>query len=102
MQGEWFTITPRDAMRRVSFPSRGTQCVGYFHQWMQFDTAVYGIVEKEDGSVLTIRMQHIRFVDEETDDYIWNELSKVYNMEGVPDAAMEIIGNLMLREKGHE
>ena len=31
-----------------------------------------------------------------TNDQIWDELSKVYNMPDVPDEAKEIIGNLML------
>ena len=31
-----------------------------------------------------------------SNDEIWNELSKVYNMPDVPDEAKEIIGNLML------
>ena len=31
-----------------------------------------------------------------TSDQIWEELSKVYNMDSVPDEAKEIIGNLML------
>ena len=31
-----------------------------------------------------------------TNDQIWKELSKVYNMPNVPDEAKEIIGNLML------
>jgi len=31
-----------------------------------------------------------------TNDQIWEELSKVYNMPDVPDEAKEIIGNLML------
>lgn len=31
-----------------------------------------------------------------TNDQIWEELSKVYNMPDVPDKAKEIIGNLML------
>lgn len=29
-------------------------------------------------------------------DQIWKELSKVYNMDSVPDEAKEIIGNIML------
>ena len=31
-----------------------------------------------------------------TNDQIWEELSKVYNMPDVPEEAKEIIGNLML------
>ena len=31
-----------------------------------------------------------------SNDEIWAELSKVYNMQDVPDKAKEIIGNLML------
>lgn len=31
-----------------------------------------------------------------SNDQIWKELSKVYNMPDVPDEAKEIIGNLML------
>lgn len=31
-----------------------------------------------------------------SNDQIWEELSKVYNMPDVPDKAKEIIGNLML------
>ena len=31
-----------------------------------------------------------------SNDQIWEELSKVYNMPDVPDEAKEIIGNLML------
>ena len=31
-----------------------------------------------------------------SNDEIWAELSKVYNMPDVPDKAKEIIGNLML------
>lgn len=33
---------------------------------------------------------------EETMTDIWSSLSKVYNMEGVPEEAKEIIGNVML------
>lgn len=29
-------------------------------------------------------------------DHIWNELSKVYNMDTVPDEAKSIIGDVML------
>lgn len=29
-------------------------------------------------------------------DHIWNELSKVYNMDAVPDEAKSIIGDVML------
>lgn len=31
-----------------------------------------------------------------SNDQIWEELSKVYNMDSVPEEAKEIIGNLML------
>jgi len=31
-----------------------------------------------------------------SNDKIWEELSKVYNMPNVPDEAKEIIGNVML------
>ena len=31
-----------------------------------------------------------------SNDQIWEELSKVYNMPDVPEEAKEIIGNLML------
>lgn len=31
-----------------------------------------------------------------TNEQIWEELSKVYNMPDVPEEAKEIIGNLML------
>ena len=55
--------------RKVKWTSRGIERTGYFHEWVPLDGHVYAIVENEDGTVVVVRMQSVRFeTDEENGD----------------------------------
>lgn len=38
---------------------------GYFHEWVVVNDHIYAIVELENGTMTTIRMRDIKFVDGE-------------------------------------
>lgn len=56
-----------NAMRKVRYTARGVDRLGYFHEWVTLSDHVYAIVENDDGTVVVVRMQSVRFIKEEQD-----------------------------------
>ena len=51
------------------------------------------IIYNEMGIIIDTKAEEVAQPD---NDRIWEQLSKVYNMDGVPDEARAIIGDVML------
>ena len=58
-------MNPMNIGRKIKWTSRGIDRIGYFHEWVVLSDHVYAIVENPDGTIVVVRMQSMRFVNEE-------------------------------------
>lgn len=54
---------------KVAIRKGGEEYNALFHTWMNWAELTYGIVEKEDGTVVQVYPVQIRFIDNAMEDY---------------------------------